>query len=194
MNSSQKRTLGASATIGIVLGVAAVFLLYTESAFANITTESLRIYRKDPRQTSANPLIELRQNGEENNQPLMILRQKGKPGGAAHLRMFGPGPGLEVIETDQDNKTGKGKWRLAWQGNKWWFNSRNKEDDSFERIAYFAQVQQGGGFGLMFGKQPTSVVEGSAILWAKEDGLYVTYRINNKLTTKKLSSLESESK
>jgi hypothetical protein len=71
----------------------------------------------------------------------LYVNNNGTSGGAANVRLDGPAPQIEFVETDQDNANGKGKFELEVQGNRFWLNSRNAANTAFETVLSVSQLQ-----------------------------------------------------
>ena len=56
---------------------------------------------------SASAVLEVSATNPEYNQPALRIRQAGKSGGAASIRIDDPNPDIELIETDQVAPAGK---------------------------------------------------------------------------------------
>lgn len=60
------------------------------------------------------------------------------------IRLQGLTVGIEMVETDQTNATGKGKWEMYLQHNKLGWGSRSQADDGFQKMIGWSQAQEGG--------------------------------------------------
>jgi hypothetical protein len=95
---------------------------------------------------SASAVLEVTATNPEYNQPALRIRQAGKRGGAASIRIDDPNPDIEFIETDQVAPAGK--YEIAVQSDKLQINGRNASDKGFETIAVFQREAAGGNIGL----------------------------------------------
>ncbi len=75
---------------------------------------------------SASAVLEVAATNPEYNQPALRIRQAGKRGGAASIRIDDPNPDIEFVETDQ--KAPAGKYEIAVQSDKLQINGRNAID------------------------------------------------------------------
>jgi hypothetical protein len=95
---------------------------------------------------SASAVLEVSATNPEYNQPAINIKQAGKRGGAASIRIDDPNPDIEFVETDQ--VTPAGKYEIAVQSDKFQINGRNASDDSFETIVVFQRKATGGNIGF----------------------------------------------
>lgn len=66
--------------------------------------------------SSASAVLEVTATNPEYNQPALRIKQAGKRGGAASIRIDDPNPDMELIETDQVAPAGK--YEIAVQSDK----------------------------------------------------------------------------
>lgn len=59
------------------------------------------------------------------------------------IRLDGITTGMEMVETDQDNSTGKGKFEIHGNNNQFSIDSRMVDDSGFEKLIGWTQTQQG---------------------------------------------------
>jgi hypothetical protein len=90
--------------------------------------------------------LEVTATNPEYNQPALRIKQAGKHGGAASIRIDDPNPDIELIETDQVSPAGK--YEIAGQSDKLQINGRNANDTGFETIVVFQREAAGGNIGL----------------------------------------------
>ncbi len=95
---------------------------------------------------SASAVLEVTATNPEYNQPALRIRQAGRRGGAASIRIDDPNPDIELIETDQVAPAGK--YEIAIQSDKLQFNGRNANDNAFETIVVFQRLAAGGNIGI----------------------------------------------
>ena len=100
---------------------------------------------------SASAVLEVTATNPEYNQPALRIKQAGKHGGAASIRIDDPNPDIELIETDQVAPAGK--YEIAVQSDKLQINGRNASDTAFETIVVFQRVAAGGNIGFRTGSQ-----------------------------------------
>jgi len=93
----------------------------------------------------------------EQDSPLFYINYTGGGSGAnlfridsnsassqEQIRLQGLTVGIEMVETDQTNATGKGKWEMYLQHNKLGWGSRSQADDGFQKMIGWSQAQEGG--------------------------------------------------
>jgi hypothetical protein len=95
---------------------------------------------------SASAVLEVTATNPEYNQPALRIKQAGKSGGAASIRIDDPNPDIELIETDQVAPAGK--YEIAVQSDKLQINGRNASDTGFETIVVFQRRAAGGNIGF----------------------------------------------
>jgi hypothetical protein len=95
---------------------------------------------------SASAVLEVSATNPEYNQPALRIRQAGKSGGAASIRIDDPNPDIELVETDQVAPAGK--YEIAVQSDTLQINGRNANDDGFETLVVFQREAAGGNIGL----------------------------------------------
>jgi hypothetical protein len=95
---------------------------------------------------SASAVLEVIATNPDYNQPALRIKQAGKRGGAASIRIDDPNPDIELIETDQTPPAGK--YEIAVQSDKLQINGRNANDNAFETIVVFQRMAAGGNFGI----------------------------------------------
>jgi len=95
---------------------------------------------------SASAVLEVTATNPEYNQPALRIKQAGKRGGAASIRIDDPNPDIEFVETDQVAPAGK--YEIAVQSDKLQINGRNASDTGFETIFVFQRLAAGGNIGI----------------------------------------------
>jgi hypothetical protein len=100
---------------------------------------------------SASAVLEVAATNPEYNQPALHIKQAGKRGGAASIRIDDPNPDIEFVETDQVSPAGK--YEIAVQSDKLQFNGRNASDTGFETVVVFQRVAAGGNIGFRTASQ-----------------------------------------
>ena len=112
---------------------------------------TISITSNDGALDSASAVLEVTATNPEYNQPALRIKQAGKHGGAASIRIDDPNPDIELIETDQVAPAGK--YEIAVQSDKLQINGRNASDSAFETILVFQRVAAGGNIGFRTGSQ-----------------------------------------
>ena len=100
---------------------------------------------------SASAVLEVAATNPEYNQPALHIKQAGKHGGAASIRIDDPNPDIELVETDQAAPAGK--YEIAVQSDKFQINGRNANDNAFETIVVFQRIAAGGNVGFRTASQ-----------------------------------------
>jgi hypothetical protein len=95
---------------------------------------------------SAAAVLEVTATNPEYNQPALRIRQAGRRGGAASIRIDDPNPDIEFVETDQTAPAGK--YEIAVQADKLQINGRNASDTAFETLVVFQRKAAGGNIGI----------------------------------------------
>src|SRR4029453_19072574 len=112
---------------------------YGRNTMTTISTTSndgpLTITSNDGHLDSASAVLEVAATNPEYNQPALRIKQAGKGGGAASIRIDDPNPDIEFVETDQVAPAGK--YEIAVQSDKFQINGRNASDNGFETIVVF---------------------------------------------------------
>ena len=99
--------------------------------------------------SSANsPVVLFRADNTAFDDGLLRLIMDGTNGGAYNIRMDGPAPQIEMVESDQ--VAPNGKWEIGGNGDIFYISSRNAADNSFEGNALFSlyQLNDGGLHGI----------------------------------------------
>jgi hypothetical protein len=100
---------------------------------------------------SASAVLEVTATNPEYNQPALRIRQAGKSGGAASIRIDDPNPDIELVEIDQVAPAGK--YEIAVQSDKLQINGRNANDTGFETVVVFQRPAAGGNMGFRTASQ-----------------------------------------
>jgi hypothetical protein len=115
---------------------------------------TISITSNDGKLDSASAVLEVSATNPEYNQPALRIKQAGKRGGAASIRIDDPNPDIEFVEIGQTDPAGK--YEIAVQSDKLQINGRNANDTSFETIFVFQRLGAGGNIGFrttsQFGK------------------------------------------
>src|SRR5262247_2397490 len=97
---------------------------------------------------SSSAVLEVIVTNPDYNQPALRIKQAGKRGGAASIRIDDPNPDIEFVETDQVAPAGK--YEIAVQSDKLQINGRNAANDDFDTIVVFQRPAAGGNIGIGF--------------------------------------------
>src|SRR5262245_56207196 len=123
------------------------FILENENWSAeDYTMATISITSNDGALPSASAVLEVTATNPEYNQPALRIKQAGKRGGAASIRIDDPNPDIEFVETDQ--LAPAGKYEIAVQSDKLQINGRNANDNAFETIVVFQRKAAGGNIGI----------------------------------------------
>jgi hypothetical protein len=87
-------------------------------------------------------VLEVATTNPEYNQPTLRIKQAGKHGGAASIRIDDPNSDIELVETDQVAPAGK--YEIAVQSDKLQINGRNADDTGFETILVVQRLAAAG--------------------------------------------------
>src|SRR6476661_7992208 len=107
---------------------------------------TISIISNDGALDSSSAVLEVAATNSEYNQPALRIKQAGKHGGAASIRIDDTNPDIEFVETDQVSPAGK--YEIAVQSDKLQINGRNADDSSFETLAVFQRQAAGGNIGI----------------------------------------------
>jgi len=107
---------------------------------------TISITSNDGALESSSAVLEVAATNPEYNQPALRIKQAGKRGGAASIRIDDPNPDIELVETDQAPPAGK--YEIAVQSDKLQINGRNANDNGFETIVVFQRLAAGGNVGF----------------------------------------------
>ena len=100
---------------------------------------------------SASAVLEVTATNPEYNQPALRIKQAGKRGGAASIRIDDPNPDIEFVETGLTGPDpGAGKFEIAVQADRLQINGRKADNTGFETIAVFQRPAAGGNIGIGF--------------------------------------------
>lgn len=150
---------------------------------------------------SASAVLEVTATNPEYNQPALRIKQAGRRGGAASIRIDDPNPDIEFVETELDQSDpAAGKYEIAVQADKLQINGRKSNNTGFETLVVFQRPAAGGNIGIgfpeasQFGKfaggkgvivianasvapSPSSKIAGAGILYVENGAL--TYMSSN---------------
>ena len=115
---------------------------------------SISITSNDGKLNSASAVLEVSATNAEYNQPVLRIKQAGKRGGAASIRIDDPNPDIEFVETGLTGPDpGAGKYEIAVQADKLQINGRNADDTAFETMVVFQRRAVGGNIGIRTASQ-----------------------------------------
>ena len=105
---------------------------------------------------AASAVLEVTATNPEYNQPALRIKQAGKRGGAASIRIDDPNPDIEFVETGlPGNDPNAGKFEIAVQADRLQINGRKADvgpNKGFESIVVFTRPAAGGNIGIGFKK------------------------------------------
>jgi hypothetical protein len=106
---------------------------------------------------SASAVLEVTATNPEYNQPALRIKQAGKRGGAASIRIDAPNPDIEFVETGLTGPDpGAGKFEIAVQADQLQINGRravvSPDEKGFDTIIVFQRPAVGGNIGIGFKK------------------------------------------
>ena len=98
---------------------------------------------------AASAVLEVTATNPEYNQPALRIKQAGKHGGAASIRIDDPNPDIEFVETGLTGPDpGAGKFEIAVQADKLQINGRradvSPDKKGFDTIVVFQRPAAGG--------------------------------------------------
>jgi hypothetical protein len=104
---------------------------------------------------SASAVLQVTATNPDYNQPALRIKQAGKRGGAASIRIDDPNPDIEFVETGLTGPDpGAGKFEIAVQGDRLQINGRraavSPEEKGFDTIVVFQRPAAGGNIGFGF--------------------------------------------
>ncbi|MGH8583403.1 MAG: hypothetical protein ACREWG_11590 [Gammaproteobacteria bacterium] len=104
---------------------------------------------------SASAVLEVAATNKEYNQPTLHIKQAGKRGGAASIRIDDPNPDIEFVETGLTGPDpGAGKFEIAVQADQLQINGRkadvSPDKKGFDTIVVFERPEVGGNIGIGF--------------------------------------------
>ena len=115
---------------------------------------TISITSNDGKLSSASAVLEVSATNPEYNQPALRIKQAGKRGGAASIRIDDPNPDIEFVETGLTGPDpGAGKFEIAVQADKLQINGRKAElapYKGFDTIVVFQRPAAGGNIGFGF--------------------------------------------
>ncbi len=118
---------------------------------------ALVIPSNDGHLDSASAVLEVSATNPEYNQPVLRIKQAGERGGAASIRIDGPNPDIEFVETSLTGlDPGAGKFEIAVQADRLQINGRraavSADEKGFDTIVVFQRPAAGGNIGIGFKK------------------------------------------
>ena len=118
-----------------------------------ISTESIEsalvITSNDGHLNSASAVLKVSATNPEYNQPVLRIKPAGERGGAASIRIDGPSPDIEFVETGPTSTDpGAGKFEIAVQKDVLQINGCDASGCGFETIVVFQQLAAVGKIGF----------------------------------------------
>ena len=113
---------------------------------------TISITTNDGALDSASAVLEVTATNPEYNQPALRIKQAGKRGGAASIRIDDPNPDIEFVETGlPGTDPNAGKFEIAVQADQLQINGRKAgPQKGFETIVVFTRPAAGGNIGFGF--------------------------------------------
>jgi hypothetical protein len=115
---------------------------------------TISITSNDGALDAASAVLEVTATNPEYNQPALRIKQAGKRGGAASIRIDGPNLDIEFVETGlPGNDPNAGKFEIAVQADQLQINGRKADvgpNKGFETIVVFTRPAAGGNIGFGF--------------------------------------------
>lgn len=163
----------------------------------------LNIYSNQASAAGFGSLLRIHADNTSFAQALMHLVQDGTAGAAANIRMDGPAPQIEFVETDQAGTDGSGKFELGVNGDIFYVQGRAADNSGFIETFSVDRQANGGGIRLWgstsgYTKLVPNAVAGTTILTipAATDTLVAratTDTLTNKRITKRVLALSANS-
>src|SRR5262245_561197 len=131
------------------------FILENENWSAeDYTMATISITSNDGALPSASAVLEVTATNPEYNQPALRIKQAGRRGGAASIRIDDPNPDIEFVETGlPGTDPNAGKFEIAVQADQLQINGRKADtgpNKGFETIVVFTRPAAGGNIGFGF--------------------------------------------
>jgi hypothetical protein len=115
---------------------------------------TMSITSNDGALQSASAVLEVTATNPEYNQPALRIKQAGRRGGAASIRIDDPNPDIELVETGlPGTDPNAGKFEIAVQADQLQINGRKADvgpNKGFETIVVFTRPAAGGNIGFGF--------------------------------------------
>jgi hypothetical protein len=115
---------------------------------------TISITSNDGALQSASAVLEVTATNPEYNQPALRIKQAGRRGGAASIRIDDPNPDIEFVETGlPGTDPNAGKFEIAVQADQLQINGRKADvgpNKGFETIVVFTRPAAGGNIGFGF--------------------------------------------
>ena len=116
---------------------------------------TISITSNDGKLNSASAVLEVSATNPKYNQPVLRIKQAGKRGGAASIRIDDPNPDIEFVETGLTGPDpGAGKFEIAVQADQLQINGRkaavSPDEKGFDSIVVFQRPEVGGNIGIGF--------------------------------------------
>jgi hypothetical protein len=115
---------------------------------------TMSITSNDGALQAASAVLEVTATNPEYNQPALRIKQAGRRGGAASIRIDDPNPDIEFVETGlPGTDPNAGKFEIAVQADQLQINGRKADvgpNKGFETIVVFTRPAAGGNIGFGF--------------------------------------------
>lgn len=125
-----------------------------QGGIVNIERQSLSdglvIYSSVTSNQVGSTMLHIKNDAPNYNDPLIWVHDVGNLSNPV-MRWDSAAPDMEVVNTSTDNSVGLGKWEpfaMAYQGANLQINSRAYNNSTFENVAYWTPLSQGGGLTL----------------------------------------------
>lgn len=105
----------------------------------------MQIYSNQASPDGLAALLYLKVDNTAFAQPALYIVHDGTAGGAAHIRLDGVTPQIEMVETDQIGTDGSGKFEIGVNGDIFYVSGRNSTNTSFEDTIKIDRQANGGG-------------------------------------------------
>lgn len=111
---------------------------------------------------SGNNLMYLETTNASWDRPILRINNAGTSGGATNIRLDGPAPQIEFVETDQIGTDGSGKFEVGVNGDIFYISGRNSTNTSFEDTVKVDRQVNGGGIRLYGSTSGYTKIKGPA--------------------------------
>lgn len=146
----------------------------------------LNIYSNQAAAGGLGNLLRIHADNTSFTQPLVYLIQDGTNGSAANIRMDGPAPQIELVETDQSTPAGKYEWGV--NGDIMYFAGRVAADSGFDTFLQLTRKDAAGGGYIAITSTQTPLRFGDA-----DNSNYIAFVAANTILTNNTYVLPSSS-
>jgi hypothetical protein len=133
--------IDANGNTGVVDGSSGAILIDNTGN----TGVGMQIYSNQASPAGLAALLYLKVDNTAFAQPALYIVHDGTAGGAAHIRLDGVTPQIEMVETDQLGTDGSGKFEIGVNGDIFYISGRNSTNTSFEDTIKIDRQANGGG-------------------------------------------------